>query len=271
MQMKKYAVVTGASSGIGLEFARILAKEGYGLVLAARRKDRLEGLKKQLQAECEVVAVDLSKERDCFRLFQAVKGKPVEVWINNAGFGNFGAFRGSSLKKELEMVDVNVKALHILTKLALRKMEKQKGGFILNVASCAGLMPAGPYMSTYYASKAYAASLTRGIAEELRQAKSPVYIGCLCPGPVNTEFNQVANVQFALHGIGAAYCARYAYAQMRRRKVVIVPKLPLRGAMVLGRFLPQSLYIRIAAYQQKKKKYGGAKSVDVPGSRGKDG
>lgn len=261
--MKKYAVITGASSGIGEEFTRVLAREGYGLVLAARRKERLEGLKKKLKAECEVVAVDLGKKEGCFRLFQAVKEKYVEVWINNAGFGNFGAFQGSSLQKELDMVEVNVKALHILTKLALNKMEKQKGGYILNVASCAGLMPAGPYMSTYYATKAYAASLTRGIAEELRQEKSPVYIGCLCPGPVDTEFNQVANVEFALSGISAAYCARYAYAQMKRRKVVIVPKLPLRAAMVLGRFLPQSLYIRVAAHQQKKKKYGGAKNAFV--------
>lgn len=259
--MKKYAVITGASSGIGAEFAKILAQEGYSLILAARRQERLECLKKRLKTECEIVTADLGKKEDCYRLFQAVKDKPVEIWINNAGFGNFGTFKTSSLQKEVDMLDVNVRALHILTKLALGKMVKQNSGYILNVASCAGLMPAGPYMAAYYASKSYVTSLTRAIAEELRSEKSPVYAGCLCPGPVNTEFNDVANVEFALPGISAASCARYGYEQMKRRKTVIVPKCSVRLAMTLGRFLPQELYIRIAARQQKKKKYGSRKKA----------
>lgn len=259
--MKKYAVITGASSGIGAEFARILAGEGYSLILAARRQERLEKMKKHLKAECEIVTVDLRKTEDCYRLFQKVEDRPVEIWINNAGFGNFGSFAAGSLQKELDMLDVNVRALHILTKLALRKMMKQNRGYILNVASCAGLMPAGPYMAAYYASKSYVTSLTRAAAEELRSEKSPVYIGCLCPGPVDTEFNQVANVEFALKGISAAYCARCGYEQMKRRKTVIVPKCSVRLAMTLGRFLPEELYIRIAAHQQKKKKSGGRKGA----------
>lgn len=252
--MKKYAVITGASSGIGAEFARILAQEGYVLVLAARREERLKELKKRLETDCQIVPVDLGKKEGCYRLFQAVKDKPVEIWINNAGFGNFGTFKNSSLQKEMDMLDINVRALHILTKLALRKMEKQGFGNILNVASCAGLMPAGPYMAAYYASKSYVASLTRAVAQELRHEKSPVYIGCLCPGPVNTEFNHVANVEFALSGISPAYCARYGFVQMKKKRTVIIPRTSVRIAMTLGRFLPESWYIRLAAHQQKKKK-----------------
>ena len=252
--MKKYAVVTGASSGIGMEFAKILAKEGYGLILTSRREERLEKIKKTVKTECEIIAADLTKEIECYRLYHAVEDKPIAVWINNAGFGDCCKFRKGDIQKEMDMVSVNVKAVHLLTKLALRKMSRQKFGSILNVASCAGLMPAGPYMATYYATKSYVASLTRAIAEELRSEGSPVYIGCLCPGPVDTEFNQVADVDFALKGIRPSYCARYAWKKMKRRKTVIIPTLSVKLAMTFGRFLPEELYIRIAAHQQKKKK-----------------
>ncbi|TGY97828.1 SDR family oxidoreductase [Petralouisia muris] len=254
--MKKYAVITGASSGIGKEFAKILAREGFALLLTARRGNRLEKLRKHLKTECLIVEADLTKEEDCRRLFQTVEDKEVAVWINNAGFGHCGTFKEGDLQKELDMLAVNVRALHFLTKLVLKKMERQNYGAILNVASCAGLMPAGPYMATYYATKSYVTSLTRAIAEELRYEGSPVYIGCLCPGPVNTEFNDVAEVEFALKGISPAWCARYGYQQMKRGKTVIVPKLSVKFAVTFGRFLPETLYIRIAAHQQKKKKFG---------------
>ena len=151
------------------------------------------------------------------------------------------------------MIDVNVKAMHLLMKLMLRRMEKQEGGYILNVASSAGLLPAGPYMATYYATKAYIASLTRAVALELKQRGSRVYVGALCPGPVNTEFNAVANVEFALAGITPEYCVRYALKQMKRRKVVIVPTLTLKAVITCGRFIPQKVLIAITAHQQKKK------------------
>ncbi len=252
--MKKYAVVTGASSGIGAEFAKRLAKEGYGLVLTARREDRLKIIKKHVKTECEIITADLTKEIECYRLYHAVEDKPVAVWINNAGFGDCGKFKNGELQKEMDMLSVNVRAMHLLTKLALRKMERQKYGSILNVASCAGLMPAGPYMASYYATKSYVTSLTRAIAEELRSDGSPVYIGCLCPGPVDTEFNEVADVEFALKGISPSYCVRYALKKMKQRKKVIIPSLPVRLAMIFGRFLPEELYIRIAAHQQRRKK-----------------
>ena len=226
MSNKRYAVITGASAGIGAEFARRLSAKGFPLVLVARRRDRLEKLAGELATKCVIIEADLSREEECYRLM------------------------------EVDMVQLNVKALHILMKLMLRQMQEAGGGYILNVASSAGLMPAGPYMATYYATKSYVTSLTQAVAQELREEGSRVYVGCLCPGPVDTEFNSVANVEFALKGISAGYCAAYALEQMAKRQVVIIPTRLMQAAMLGGRFLPQSLYVKIAARQQKKKLYG---------------
>lgn len=253
--MKKYAVITGASSGIGTEFAKRLAKEGYALILIARRRERLEELKKELGAECVLLTADLSDMAECDRVAQDLQAYTIEIFINNAGFGYCGEILDIENTTELSMIDLNVKAVHLLTKHILKKMEEQNQGYILNVASSAGLLPAGPYMSTYYATKAYVTSFTRGIAEELRRKKSNVYIGCLCPGPVNTEFNQVANVEFALKGISASYCANYAIDRMMKRKITIVPTLQLKVLTVISRLLPVKFYLRIAAKQQRKKIY----------------
>lgn len=250
-----YAVITGASSGIGTEFAKRLAKEGYRLILVARRKERLEELAKTLDTECVLLTADLSELQDCQELCKELDAYPISVLINNAGFGYCGEIMTIEDETELSMVDVNIKAVHYLTKYALRKMVAENAGYILNVASSAGLLPAGPYMSTYYATKAYVTSFTRGIAEELRRMKSRVYIGCLCPGPVNTEFNQVANVEFALKGITPSYCANYAVDQMWKKKITIVPTFQLKALTVLSRFLPVKCYLRIAAKQQRKKIY----------------
>ena len=145
--------------------------------------------------------------------------------------------------------------MHLLTKLVLRTMVEKNKGYILNVASSAGLLPAGPYMSTYYATKAYVTSFTRGVAEELRRKHSDVYVGCLCPGPVETEFNKVANVEFALKGISAYTCANYAVTQMFKRKITVVPTFKMKAAVVLGRLIPAKWNISIAANQQRKKIY----------------
>lgn len=251
--MKRYAVITGASAGIGAEFAKSLARKGYALILVARRIEPMQALAKTLETECEIITADLAKEEACYQLVEKIKDKKIEIFINNAGFGDCGKFLETDLNKELNMIQVNIKAVHLLTKLMLQKMKGEEG-YILNVASSAGLMPAGPYMATYYATKAYVTSLTRAIAEELRESGSKVYVGCLCPGPVDTEFNEVANVTFSLKGISAAYCADYALKQMEKRKIVIIPTFLMKLAMTSGRLLPAPLYIRIAAHQQKKKK-----------------
>ncbi len=259
MAKNYYAVITGASSGIGKEFAKSFASMGYPLILVARREERLKALAdlihEAIDARLDIVVIDadLSRTEECIRVMEEIGDRRLAFFINNAGFGDCGFFPEESIKKELQMIDVNVKAVHLLTKLALCKMQKQGRGYILNVASSAGLLPAGPFMAAYYATKAYVASLTRAAAEELRQRGSGVYIGCLCPGPVDTEFNEVANVEFALNGIPAEYCARYAIAQMRKRRTVIVPTLTMKAAVTLGRLIPQELLIRITAHQQKKK------------------
>lgn len=251
-----YAVVTGASSGIGEEFARRLAAEGYDLVLAARRIEVLNELAarlKKIGTRVIVVEADLSSISGCDKLLDIIKGLRVHMFINNAGFGDCGYFIEQEIDKELAMIDVNIKAVHYLTKKMLRYMNQNNGGYILNVASSAGLIHAGPYMATYYATKAYVTSLTRAIAEELKEHGSNIYIGCLCPGPVNTSFNEVANVNFALKGISASYCVDYAISNMKKRKVVIIPTASIKLALFGERLIPDSLYIKLTAHQQKKK------------------
>ena len=250
---KAYAVITGASSGIGAEFAKRLAKEGFPLVLVARRREKLEELAQSLDTESMVITADLSNMDECKRLMDELASKDIEIFINNAGFGYCGETLHIENQTELNMIDLNVKAMHLLSKLVLDKMVRKNRGYLLNVASSAGLLPAGPYMSTYYATKAYVSSFIRGVAEELRRVNSNVYIGCLCPGPVDTEFNKVANVEFALKGISAQTCANYAITQMFRKKITIVPTFQMKAMVVLSRFIPTKLYVRIAARQQHRK------------------
>lgn len=251
--MKHYAVITGASAGLGYEFARQLAAKGYKLILTARREERLKQLAAELSVECEVIPADLSKTEECLRFFDAIKEKKIDIFINNAGFGDCNAFLEGDLFKELDMVDVNVKAMHTLFKLVLKKMQKENRGYILNVASSAGLLPAGPYMATYYATKAYVTSLTQAVAQELKEMESKVYVGALCPGPVDTEFNDVANVEFALKGITTEYCVEYALRQMAKRQTVIVPTMVMKLSTTMGRMSPRSLAVKITSGQQRKK------------------
>ena len=164
----KTALVTGASSGIGAAVARRLDSLGFNVILTARRADRLEALASELENEAAVITADLSQKSECFRLYEEVKDRNVSVVINNAGFGLLGDFDDTDLDRELSMIDVNCAAVHILTKLFLKDLIARDRGYILNVGSSAGLMPGGPLMATYYATKAYVVSLTQSIDEELR-------------------------------------------------------------------------------------------------------
>ena len=251
--MPKFAVITGASSGIGAEFARQLSARGYNLLLVARRADRLEALSDQLTTVCEIMTADLSKTSECLRLVKALGDRRVDLFINNAGFGDCGAFLHTDLDKDLDMLAVNVRAVHILTKKIGQKLYKQGFGALLNVGSCAGLMPAGPYMATYYATKAYVVSLTSALAEELREMHSPVYVCALCPGPVDTEFNDHAGVVFALRGITPELCVEEALLGMMHRKTIIVPSAFMRLCTSAQRLVPIPLLMPIVARQQKKK------------------
>lgn len=254
---ENWAVVTGATSGIGLEFAKQLALQRYPLLLVARRKKRLHFIQRKLCERLgipvETIAADLSTEEGRGLLKKWLEAHTVDIFINNAGFGLAGAFSETDLRREQEMIDVNVYAMHTLMKIALTEMRRRGEGMILNVASSAGLFPGGPYMAAYYATKAYVASLTQAVSEELRLEGSRIYVGALCPGPVDTEFNKVAEVQFALKGITAKACVRTALKGMKRRKTLIVPTLTLKGAVLAGRLLPKKQAVKLVAKQQVKK------------------
>ena len=203
------ALITGASSGIGYNMAKYLNSMGYSLVLVARDKEKLQKIQKELSGEVKIVVADLSNESKLKELYVLCKNDNIDILVNNAGFGLFGEFTETDLNQELEMIDVNIKAVHILTKLFLKDMKKRNKGYILNVSSAASFQ-AGPLMATYYATKSYVTKLTLAIYEELRRDKSNVHISCLCPGPVNTNFNNIANVQFSMKSLSSEYVARYA-------------------------------------------------------------
>ena len=246
------ALVTGASSGIGRDMARELSRRGYDLIITARRRDRLEELAEKLPTRVRVIEMDLSRADNCRRLHELTAEEPVDVLINNAGFGVFGAFEESDLERELEMLDINIRATHMLTKLYLRDFLRRGEGMILNVSSSAAFLP-GPLLSSYYASKAYILRLTEAIHEELRRKGSAVYIGALCPGPVKTEFDRVAGVHFSVKGMDSGRVARYALDQMFRRRMVIIPGAQMKLARQMTRLLPQQMLLRAAWHFQERK------------------
>lgn len=246
------ALITGASSGIGADMARILSDKGYDLILVARNKRKMEVLSKELKTNVEIIPMDISSTYNCTELYNLVKKKNIDVLINNAGFGLFGEFTNTKLDKELDMIELNVKTVHTLTKLFLKDFVKRDKGYILNVASSAAFMP-GPLMATYYATKAYVLHLTESVNEELRRKKSNVYIGALCPGPVNTNFNKVAGVSFNLDSLESYDVAKYAINNMFKKKVVIIPGIKIKLGVFTLRLLPRS-FVRKIAYKIQKNK-----------------
>lgn len=202
------ALITGASSGIGRDIAKELSKRGYDLVLVARDLEKLNKVKSEIKnTNIEIVGLDISTVENCKELYKNYKD--IDILVNNAGFGDCGYFISTNLEKEVQMINTNIVAYHVLTKLYLKNMQEKNKGKILNVASIAGFMP-GPLMATYYSTKAYVVRLSESIREELRKEKSKVQISILCPGPVDTNFNKVANVEFALKGLSSQYVAKYA-------------------------------------------------------------
>lgn len=246
------ALITGASSGLGADMARVLSDKGYDLILVARRKTRLAKLKSELKTNVETIVMDISSTFNCMDLYNQVKDEDIDILINNAGFGIFGEFTESSIDKELDLIDTNIKGVHILTKLFLKDFTKRNRGYILNVASSAAFQ-AGPLMSSYYASKAYVLRLSEGIYEELRQIKSKVGISVLCPGPVDTEFNKVAKVNFAAKSKSSYEVASYAIKKMFKKKLIIIPGADMKAAYYLVKFLPRKLMLRINYNLQSRK------------------
>ena len=247
------ALITGASSGLGADMARILSNMGYDLILVARRKTKLEKLQKELKTNVEIEIMDISSTFNCMKLYNKYKKEDIDIVINSAGFGVYGEFTETNIDKELDMIDINIKTVHVLTKLFLNDFKKQDKGYILNVASSAGFMP-GPLMASYYATKAYVMNLTSAINEELRESGSNVYVGSLCPGPVDTEFNRVAKCTFNIKPLDSYTVANYAIKKMFKRKIVIVPGLKMKLGVFALRFLPNNLKLKISYNIQNKKK-----------------
>ena len=246
------ALITGASSGIGKCMAYELAKRGIDLILVARDEEALNKIKNDVRVNTKVIALDLQVSKNVFKLYDKVQNENIDILINNAGFGLFGLFSETDLARELEMIDLNIKAYHILTKLFLKDFIKKDSGYILNVCSSAGFM-AGPRLSTYYATKNYVTKLSMAINEELRERKSKVSISALCPGPVNTNFNKVAHGEFSIKEASPEKVAKYAIDKMFKKKMIIVPTFRMKLAVFGVRLIPYRLQLIIAYHIQGKK------------------
>ena len=248
------ALVTGASSGIGRDIAYYLASLGYDLILVSRRKERLEEIKENVSVDVQIVTIDLTSQENVFSLYEQVKSEDIEILVNNAGFGLFGMFSETSLERELEMINLNIKAYHILTKLFLQDFMKKDKGYILNVCSSAGFL-VGPRLNTYYATKNYVTKLTMGIYEELRHQHSHVHISALCPGPVATEFNRVAKGVFNLREMSSESVAKYGIDKMFQHKLIIVPGFVMRLGLFFNRFVPWKVSMALSYQIQKRKSF----------------
>ena len=242
------ALITGASAGLGAEFARQLSKRGLRLVLAARRKDRLEALAAEL-GNARVVAADLSEAGSAVRLLADVEavGEHVDLLVNNAGFGLKGRFAGLDSARQRQMIDLNVGALTDLCRAIAPGMIERKSGGILNVASTAAFQP-GPGMAVYFATKAYVLSFTEALHEELKP--HGIKVSALCPGPTRTEFGAVAGFgdkgAFDRYSADAASVVRAGLEGLDKNRAVVVPGLLNKVGAASTRFVPRPLVRKIA-------------------------
>lgn len=246
------ALITGASSGIGLDMAKYLATMKCELILVARDKEKLEKIQESLPTKVTIIVADLSNEQKVKELYVLTKNEKIDILINNAGFGVFGYFTETDLNKELEMIDTNIRAVHLLTKFFVKDMEKNNFGYILNVASSAAFQP-GPLMATYYATKSYVYQLTEALYYEQKKKKTNVHVSVLCPGPVDTNFNNVAGVKFGVKPLKSSYVAKYAIDKMFKNKMLIIPGFTMKCAKFFGRFVSDKFLLRLAYRIQKKK------------------
>lgn len=246
------ALITGASSGIGRDLAYTLASQNHDLILVARRKERLEEIKNNVDVNVKIIEMDLLKEENVFKLYEIVHKENINILVNNAGFGLFGMTNKTDLARELEMINLNIKAYHILTKLFLNDFMKKDNGYILNVCSSAGFL-VGPRLNTYYATKNYITKFTMGIYEELKHQHSNVHISALCPGPVATEFNKVAHGIFSIKEMPSKKVAKYAIDKMFKNKLLIIPGISVKLGLFFNRFIPWKLSMALTYQIQKRK------------------
>jgi short-subunit dehydrogenase len=257
--MPETALITGASTGIGLELARLFARNRKSLVIVARDDAKLQEVARELMSGgasgVRTIPADLSKPSSPVAICDALRGEPVHYLINNAGFGLGGAFKDTDLQVELDMLQVNIVSLVHLTKLMLPEMVARRHGRIMNVASTAAFQP-GPFMAIYYASKAFVLSFTEAIAEELRG--SGVTVTALCPGPTASEFQKRAKIQdtalFRRKAMGmmtARKVAEVGYRGMMAGKVVVIPGLLNKTGVQAVRIGPRAIVRRISRKLQE--------------------
>lgn len=251
MRQRKTVLLTGASYGFGYELAKLFARDGFDLVLVARSEERLQQLAQSLRTdhgvEVEVIAKDLFLPDACQQIYQQLKeqGTNIDVLVNNAGFGTYGKFAEIELEKDMNLVQLNVATVTLMTKLFIADMVQRGAGKILNVASMAAYM-SGPYMATYFASKAYVMSFSEALAEEVKG--SGVEVMALCPGVAATNFQQTAENESALIGgkikglmMSAEDVVQEAYRDFNRGKVVSIPGASNKMTVLLTKLLPRAL------------------------------
>ncbi len=247
------ALITGASSGIGLDMAKYLATMKYELILVSRNKEKLEEIQEKLPTKVTIIVADLANEQKVKELYVLAKKENIDILINNAGLGDFGYLTDTDLNKDLELINTNIKAVHILTKSIVKDMEKKENDtYVLNVASSAAFQP-GPLMSTYYATKSYVYQLTEALYYEEKKKKTNVHVSVLCPGPVSTNFNNVAGVTFAVKPLQSSYVAKYAIDKMFKKKMLIIPGFKMKCSKFFGRFVSDKFMLKIIYRIQKRK------------------
>lgn len=262
LQQRRTVLITGASSGIGYELAKIFAKNGFDLVLVARSDLKLANAALEFQQQYSIRAVPLSKDlsepnaaRDLYNLLTS-QGIAIDILVNNAGFGAFGAFIQTNWEEEQKMIQVNMTLLTELSKLFAADMVKRRYGKILNVASTAAFQP-GPLMAVYYATKAYVLSFSEALANELQG--TGVTVSCLCPGPTETEFNKRANISASKlvrsnMRMKAEPVARIGYKGLMRGKRLIIPGVKNKMFVQAVRFLPRQMITAIIRKVQDKRR-----------------
>lgn len=248
------ALVTGGAIGLGRAFSDLLADRGYDLVLTSRNLEHLANAQKEIQAKYRVkvhiFVGDLSKSEFRDKLISFVEPYAIDVLINNAGFGHNDLFEDAPLDKEFQMIDLNIKALHHLTKHFYGVFKANGQGRIINVSSLAGFVP-GAYASTYYATKAYVTSLTRALAYESKVTKSQIKVQALCPGPLKTQFFETAGTQVKFYKKDPKLAAR---SILDSNRVVVVPGFKEKIAHGMLKVLPTNITVRFAGFGQKRKK-----------------
>jgi hypothetical protein len=258
--VRKTALITGASSGIGLDFARLFAEGGYNVVLVARGQEKLEALAQELAGPYGVRAVavpaDLADAASAKRVMErvAAEGLQVDVLINNAGYASYGPFAQTDLEDEVKMIQVNVTALTALSKAVLPGMLERKQGRILNVASTAAFQP-GPLMAVYYATKAYVLSFSEALAEEVRG--TGVSVTCLCPGPTKTGFQARAKMEESKLVAGkdimdSLTVARAGYEALHRGQTVTIPGVMNKLLAQSVRLMPRGAVARVVRQMQER-------------------